>query len=183
MQHFVEPRIRTLVADHLGVRPEELTVEVSLVDELAADSLDMVELTLAVEDALDISIPEQLIDHIRTFGDLLEVVAAQVARRREEEFLAQAPVPLVRARLIPSDERRHRGMERAVWLTPYGTELLMDDALAAGVGARLELVLERGCSEIDLARVSDRFARLRQRGIAIDVHREDPPSSARPDAA
>lgn len=183
MQQFVEPRIRVLVADHLGVRPEELTVEVSLVDELAADSLDMVELTLAVEDAFDISIPERVTDHIRTFGDLLSVVAAEVAHRREEEFLAQAPVPMVRARLVPRDDRRHRGTERTLWLTPYGTELLIEEALNAGSGARLELVLDRDSSETDIGRVNACFSRLRQRGIAIDVRRADPPGAAHPNAA
>src|SRR5262249_29381505 len=118
MQHFVEPRIRALVADHLGVRPEELTAEVSLVDDLAADSLDMIELAIAVEDALDISIPERTIEHVRSFGDLVEIIAQGLSRRREAEFLEQAPVLLARARLIPRESRRHRALDRSVWLTP-----------------------------------------------------------------
>ena len=184
MQHFVEPRIRTLVADHLGVRPEELTAEVSLVDDLAADSLDMIELAIAVEDALDISIPERTIDRVRSFGDLVEIIAHGLACRREAEFLAQAPVLLARARLIPRETRRHRALERSVWLTPYAVELLLEDAVAAGSGCRLEILLDADCSASDISRVADRFSRLRERGCAVEVQRAAAASgSAHPDAA
>ena len=47
MFDFVEPRVRRVVAEQLGVNVEELTPEVSLTDDLAADSLDLLELTLA----------------------------------------------------------------------------------------------------------------------------------------
>jgi acyl carrier protein len=51
MDQSMEPRIRALVADHLGVEIDDLRADVSLVDDLAADSLDLVEIALAVEDA------------------------------------------------------------------------------------------------------------------------------------
>ena len=58
MFDFVEPRVRRLVADHLGVGTEELTRDVSLADELAVDSLDLVELALALETEFGISMSE-----------------------------------------------------------------------------------------------------------------------------
>lgn len=183
MQHFVEPRVRTLVADHLGVRPEELTPEVSLVDDLAADSLDMIELTLAVEDALDISIPERVVDRIRSFGDLVDVIARRLSARRQDEFTAQAPVVLARTRLTPHEARRHRAMDRSIWLTPYAIETLIDDAVAAGSGAHLEILLDAESSPADVARTTERFRRLPARGITIDVQRVTNPGSAHPDAA
>ena len=49
MTELVEPRVRGLVAEHLGVDSDELSSDVSLVDELAVDSLDIVELALFVD--------------------------------------------------------------------------------------------------------------------------------------
>src|SRR5439155_6262827 len=81
MQEYAEPRLRRLVADHLGVDPEELRPEVSLTDELAVDSLELVELALALEGELGIDIPERTIDEIRTYGDLVGAALA-LARDR-----------------------------------------------------------------------------------------------------
>src|SRR5262245_38444269 len=71
MSDFVEPRVRRVVAEFLGVGLEELTPEVSLVDELAVDSLDLVELAIALESDLGIIFPESAIDELRTYGDLV----------------------------------------------------------------------------------------------------------------
>ncbi|TMA38054.1 MAG: acyl carrier protein [Deltaproteobacteria bacterium] len=76
MSEFAEPRIRRLVADYLGVSADELTPEVSLTDDLAADSLDLVELALALEGEFGIEVPERMIDEVRTYGDLVETAAA-----------------------------------------------------------------------------------------------------------
>src|SRR5437899_2455880 len=64
----VEPRLRPLVADGLGVAPDDLASDVSLVDELAADSLDLLELILAAETEFDVAIPERAIVDVRTYG-------------------------------------------------------------------------------------------------------------------
>src|SRR5204863_8944159 len=72
MSDFVEPRVRRLVADHLGVGTEELTRDVSLADELAVDSLDLVELALALEAEFGISMSEATLDEVRTYGELAD---------------------------------------------------------------------------------------------------------------
>ena len=61
MYEFVEPHVRRLVVDHLGVGVEELVPEVSLRDDLAADSLDLVELALALEGRFGIGVPEHIL--------------------------------------------------------------------------------------------------------------------------
>ena len=76
MFDFVEPRVRRLVADHLGVGTEELTRDVSLADELAVDSLDLVELALALETEFGISVSEATLDDVRTYGELADAVCA-----------------------------------------------------------------------------------------------------------
>ena len=76
-------RLRAVVAEVLGLEPKELCSAISLGDELAVDSLDLVEMAIAVEDALAVSLPEHLLASVRTYGDLEAVVVmAGVPRRR-----------------------------------------------------------------------------------------------------
>ena len=82
---LVELRVRRLVAESLGVDVEELRPEVSLIDELAVDSLDLIELTLALEAAFDISLPEDELEGVRTYGDLTDVTLALVRASRQAE--------------------------------------------------------------------------------------------------
>jgi acyl carrier protein len=77
----VEAQIRQIVADHLGVSASELAPEVSLTDDLAADSLDLFELTVVLEEALGVQIPESAIEHVRTYGEVVAVTTAALKRR------------------------------------------------------------------------------------------------------
>ena len=92
MREYAEPRLRRLVAEHLGVDPEELRPEVSLIDELAVDSLELIELALALEGELGIDIPERTIDEIRTYGDLAGAALA-LARGSQDLEAAVGSAP------------------------------------------------------------------------------------------
>src|SRR5262249_23837130 len=70
----VEPQIRRVVAERVGVGQEELAPEVSLADDLAVDSLDMTELALALEDEFGSTVPEQMLDEVRTYQHLVDRV-------------------------------------------------------------------------------------------------------------
>src|SRR4029450_3095206 len=94
MWRIVEPRVRRLVAEHLGVTEDELSPELSLVEDLAADSLDFAELGLAVEEELDVAVPDDVLDAVRTYGDLVEA-AVGLARGRLEA--GSPPLPSRRA--------------------------------------------------------------------------------------
>jgi acyl carrier protein len=72
-------RIRTLVADQLGVDFAEVTPEASILDDLGADSLDVVELVMSLEDAFDIEVPDEEVEGMRTIGDIEQYVIAHVA--------------------------------------------------------------------------------------------------------
>jgi acyl carrier protein len=89
MVEFVEPRVRCLVVAQLGIGADELSPIVSLTDDLAADSLDLVELAMAIEQDLGIVMPDAAILDVRTYGDLLAVVEA--ARRAPEHELETSP--------------------------------------------------------------------------------------------
>jgi len=162
-----------------GVGPEivrilhpESTPEVSLGEDLAADSLDLVELALALEGEFGIAIPERILERVRSYGDLVQATVAVV---REVARRAATPV-LLRARVVPRDGIRG-ALERAGWLTPYTAETIAEDALRAGRGARLEVTVAADTSDGGLARVRAQFAWLGGRGIGVYIDRNRPPGA------
>jgi len=70
----VEARVKGIIADQLGVGTEELSGNKSFVDDLGADSLDLVELMMAIEEAFELEIPEEESESIRTVKDAVEYV-------------------------------------------------------------------------------------------------------------
>ncbi len=168
----VEACIRGLLADHLGVDVERIAPGVSLVEDLAADSLDLVEIALAIEGNLGVILPHQFLDRVRTCGDLVEETLAVVRRSRRATLShADAPVPLL-ARITPPGTPPPWTVERVILLTPYGAQTLSDDALRAGWGARLELTLAADASVAALTWVRGQFPRLGDRGVELQVRRD-----------
>ena len=174
MTELVEPRVRGLVAEHLGVDGEDLTRDVSLVDDLAADSLDIVELALAIENQFEVVVPESALDGVRTYGDLVDLVHARMRDRREAEERAEmlATPALVWARIFPPPGSRSGDLQRAGWLTPYTAETIAEDALRAGPGARLEVSVAATVSDAKLALLTDQFAWLGARGVQVSIRRD-----------
>ena len=81
---FVEPYVRRLVTEHLGVGAEELVSHVSLRDDLAADSLDLVELAVALEREFAIVVPERVVADMHTYSDLVRATAVLIRARCAE---------------------------------------------------------------------------------------------------
>ena len=71
-----------LIAEHLGVDANEITVETSFAEDLGADSLDVAEFAIAVEDRLGITIDDAELDHIRTVGQAVEMLEGKLRTRR-----------------------------------------------------------------------------------------------------
>lgn len=67
----VEAVVRSLVANKLGVDQAQVTREATFVEDLGADSLDSVELVLALEEEFEIDIPDEAATKIQTLGDIL----------------------------------------------------------------------------------------------------------------
>ncbi len=67
-------KIREIVVEQLGVEEEKVTLESSFVDDLGADSLDIVELVMALEEAFGVEIPDSEAEKISTVGDVVEYV-------------------------------------------------------------------------------------------------------------
>jgi len=72
-------RVRAIVVGQLGVEAEEVTPEASILDDLGADSLDVVELVMALEEEFDIEVPDDDVEGIRTVNDVQTYVAARVS--------------------------------------------------------------------------------------------------------
>ena len=70
----VDDKIKTIIAEQLGVKPEEVTTEASFVDDLGADSLDTVELIMALEEEFEIDIPDEGSGKIKTVGEIIKYI-------------------------------------------------------------------------------------------------------------
>ena len=63
-----------IVADVLGIEPENVTADSKFIDDLGADSLDLFQIVTDVEDALDIQIPQDMLEQIVTVEDALNAI-------------------------------------------------------------------------------------------------------------
>jgi acyl carrier protein len=176
MELFVECSVRRLVADHLGVGLEELVAGVSLREDLAADSLDLVELAMMLEAEFGIAVPERILDRVRTYGDLVQATGLLIRARRAAEARAAEPPLRMWARVVPPAGESAGTLERAGWLTPYAAETIAEDAVRAGHGTRLEVTVAAGTDDIGFARVRHHFTWLRERDVRVTVRRDDPPA-------
>jgi len=69
-----EDRVKTIVVDHLGVEASEVKPEASFIDDLGADSLDIVELVMAFEEEFGVEIPDDAAEKITTVGDAIDYI-------------------------------------------------------------------------------------------------------------
>ncbi len=67
-------KIKTIIAEQLGVEEDEVTMEASFIDDLGADSLDIVELIMALEEEFDLEIPDSEAEKITTVGDVADYI-------------------------------------------------------------------------------------------------------------
>ena len=72
----VEEKVRQIICEQLSVEESEVTPDASFVESLNADSLDIVELIMAFEEAYNIEIPDTEAEKIRTVGDAIQYVVA-----------------------------------------------------------------------------------------------------------
>jgi acyl carrier protein len=163
-----ERRLRHLVAEQLGIDVAELRPVCSLLDDLAADSLDLAELTLVLEAEFGVTLSQRAIEELRTYGDLVHLVQRAPSSPRDQ----RAALPPVGARVRLTMPAGCVNLERTGALTPYLIEVLVEDALRAGPGARLDVELPADSDAACLAAAEDGFVRLARRGIAVTVRRQ-----------
>ena len=73
-EESVEERVKEIIVKQMGVNKDQVAPETSFINDLGADSLDTVELVMELEDAFDVSIPDDDAEKIQTVGDAINYI-------------------------------------------------------------------------------------------------------------
>ena len=71
---MVFEKVKSIVADQLDVEEEKVTAEASITEDLGADSLDVVDLVMSIEEEFDIEIPDEAVENIKIVGDIVSYI-------------------------------------------------------------------------------------------------------------
>lgn len=71
---MVFEKVKDILVDQLDVEEEKVTMEASITDDLGADSLDVVDLVMSLEEEFDVEIPDDQVENIKTVGDIVKYV-------------------------------------------------------------------------------------------------------------
>ena len=75
---MVFEKIKELLAEQLDANAEEMTMETRIDEDLGADSLDVVELLMSIEDEFEVEIPDEEIENLKTIGDVVEYIQSNM---------------------------------------------------------------------------------------------------------
>ena len=70
--------VKKILAEQLDLDPEDITLESNIVDDLGADSLDVVDLVMSLEDEFDQEIPDEAIEEVKTVGDIVHYIEENI---------------------------------------------------------------------------------------------------------
>jgi len=70
----VEDKVKSIIVDQLNISEDEVKPEASFIDDLGADSLDIVELVMKMEEEFEIDIPDEEAENIKTVGDAIKYI-------------------------------------------------------------------------------------------------------------
>jgi len=71
-------RVRDMLAEQLRIEPETIKMDSNFIDDMNADSLDIVEMVMAMEQEFDLSIPDEEAERIKTVGDAVNFISANI---------------------------------------------------------------------------------------------------------
>jgi len=69
-------KIREIICTQLDIEPDKVTMDASVTDNLGADSLDLVELVMSIEEEFDLEVPDSEIENLKTVGDIVRYIEA-----------------------------------------------------------------------------------------------------------
>jgi acyl carrier protein len=78
---FSEDKVKQIIMEKLGVSEEQVTPEASFIEDLNADSLDIVELVMELEDAFGLEIPDEDAEKLRTVENAIEYLRGKVTEK------------------------------------------------------------------------------------------------------
>ncbi|MBP3327879.1 MAG: acyl carrier protein [Clostridia bacterium] len=67
-------KIRTILSEQLSVEEDEITLSSNIIDDLGADSLDLVDMAMTVEDEFGIELPEEMLEKVQTVEDVINYI-------------------------------------------------------------------------------------------------------------
>jgi acyl carrier protein len=70
----IDQRVKDIVVEQLGVKPEQVTPQAKFIEDLGADSLDTVELVMALEEEFGIEVPDDQAEKLQSVGDVIKYV-------------------------------------------------------------------------------------------------------------
>ncbi|MGA2245394.1 MAG: acyl carrier protein [Verrucomicrobiota bacterium] len=74
----IDQRVKDIVVEQLGVKPEQVTPQAKFIEDLGADSLDTVELVMALEEEFGIEVPDEQAEKLQSVGDVIKYVEENV---------------------------------------------------------------------------------------------------------
>jgi acyl carrier protein len=77
MSATIEERVRTIIVDQLAVDSAKVSAAASFIDDLGADSLDIVELVMTMEEEFDLDIPDEDAEKMKTVGDVVKYITSK----------------------------------------------------------------------------------------------------------
>ena len=77
-KQMVFDKVKEIIVDQLECDEDQVTMEASITEDLGADSLDVVDLVMSIEENFDIEIPDEDVENIKTVGDIVKYIEAKV---------------------------------------------------------------------------------------------------------
>ena len=74
---MVFDKIREIIVEQLDVDEDKVTADASITEDLGADSLDVVDLVMSIEESFDLEIPDEEVENIKTVGDIVKFIEAK----------------------------------------------------------------------------------------------------------
>ena len=96
----IEKRVKEIIVEQLGVNESEVNPEAKFVDDLGADSLDLVELVMALEEEYNIEISDEDAEKILTVGDAIEYIKTHVHSVKRLSHMALGRCGVLRRRVV-----------------------------------------------------------------------------------
>ncbi|MBQ7071577.1 MAG: acyl carrier protein [Ruminococcus sp.] len=75
---MVFDKVSEIIVDQLECEKDEVTMEASITEDLGADSLDVVDLVMSIEESFDVEIPDEDVEGIKTVGDIVKYIESKV---------------------------------------------------------------------------------------------------------
>src|SRR4029077_12118773 len=78
----IEEKVKDIIVEHLGVNPEQVTPQASFIEDLGADSLDIVELVMAFEEEFGVEVPDEDAEKLQTVGDVIKYIEEKSSKQQ-----------------------------------------------------------------------------------------------------